>query len=140
MCPKTRMRQGRPHTASIKLQAPEPWSERNCRIFASLASRACAGALAATLQALSIGFNSQVKDIDNFRIKILTALILLRSLNADNVSGQPFFGEAETNELFELLDPGRAADLIVVPVESETYGQVPAEPNAGHHRACHTRD
>src|SRR5688572_16455985 len=83
------------------------------------------------------GFDPQVKNVNHSGFEISPAPLGL--IDGDDIACQTVFGQAKAYELFEFLDPARAADFVVVPVESETDAQIPAEPDAGHHQTDQSR-
>ena len=58
----------------------------------------------------------------------------LRLVNGDYIAGQTIFRESKSNELFELLNPGRASHFIVMSVESEANGEIPPYPHTTQQR------
>src|SRR5262245_51327236 len=49
---------------------------------------------------------------------------------SDNVTRQTVLCESEANELFKVFNARCASDLVVMAVEDEAHGKVPARPEA----------
>src|SRR5215204_4888436 len=81
----------------------------------------------------SLGLPADVEHVNEPRLEVFA--VPLRVVYRDDVARQTVPVDADADELIEPLDAGRAGDLVVVPVEGERDGEVPAEPDAAEQRA-----
>src|ERR1041385_5747308 len=87
----------------------------------------------------------QVKDVDQFWLQvaavtcpafIVHCVDLADVVDGDYVSGQGVGRETEANELFEVLDARRSTNFVVMTIEGEANGEVPARPKTADNRPC----